>query len=639
MEEQFTKKELAEIKKGVKEVRDLAKKFAGNWATVEGLTNSTLLNMKEIVSLGDKNTDIAKKEKKFREAANDITKEVLENTQNIGTEEFKTLDVSKKLAQARRMNKKDLIEQLTIAKKLNKEQQQQHKQIMGMAKIIQKPFEALDSFIRQIPVFGDLLADVANFGGIGENIAQGVIEGFTSGLVESADLGKKSIGFFSRMFTNNLDKAGNEMIEFISVAQGGKGAQAIPSLWSTMADRAKEIWQSISLGKIAMVGFALVLAKGVASMVSFANSTGLAYKDMLRMGPALLFNADAVKSFANELGTVNNLTGKQAFQLQVLEKRYALNAETAAKLFAVQRGIVGATVDQFIAQADATAQAARLAGVAPQAVFEDMAQNSEVIAKYMGSSSESMTKAAIQAKKMGINLGTADKIAESLLDFETSIEKQMEASVLLGRQINFDRARQLAFEGDIDGMLQNVAGQLGGIGQLSNLNVIQRKAIAGAIGMEVSELSKVIGAQEGLNQAAEEQKSSLLGSIAAGAALGAILVGTIMALKAVFSRGLSLKSDTTNAIRGYAAGMTAGAVAGGAGMFLYKSLTADNDMPALASGGVIVGEAGPELVAPLPSQGVNVDNSGVEKRMDMLIEQNQFLMRRLTNTVADMKMA
>ena len=84
--------------------------------------------------------------------------------------------------------------------------------------------------------------------------------------------------------------------------------------------------------------------------------------------------------------------------------------------------------------------------------------------------------------------------------------------------------------------------------------------------------------------------------------------------------------------------MTAGAVAGGSGMALYKSLTADNDMPELASGGVIVGEKGPEVVAPLPPQGVNVDNSGIESRMDKLIEQNQFLMNKLIRTTGELSL-
>ena len=55
----------------------------------------------------------------------------------------------------------------------------------------------------------------------------------------------------------------------------------------------------------------------------------------------------------------------QAFTLKILEKRYGLSAESAAKLFAVQRGITGSSMDQFLALTKSTAQLARMAGVAP----------------------------------------------------------------------------------------------------------------------------------------------------------------------------------------------------------------------------------------------------------------------------------
>ena len=638
MAEDYTKEELKEINRELKEVRSLAKQFSSDMKIVEALTNATSLNLGKIVDLGKENTAQAEKEKKFREDVNDLTKEILQNAENIGTEEFKSLDVATKLTKARKMGDKDLVKQLSHLKSINKLQQQQNKQIMSAANLIKKPFEALDSAIRQIPVIGELLGDVADFGGIGESLSQGFIEGIVSGMAENADIGKR-FGSFIFGQSGERKRLMEVMAAHNDTAESYKQAQF--RLSQLNQGIVGNLLQSTVLTK-ALVGFgvlaAAAFAKLVASSVKFANETGLAYSDMLRMGPALLFNADAVRSFSEELGTVNNLTGMQALRLQLIEKRFGLSAESAAKLFAVQRGITGASMDTFLAQQRTTAKLARQAGVAPAAVFDDMAQNAEFIAKFSDGTAESIRDAAIEARKMGINLGKVESIAEGLLDFETSIEKQMTAQVLLGRSINLDRARTLFFNNKNKEGLQEVANQLGGIGALNQMDFIQRKAVADLLNVQVGDLSKMLGAQQNVNQAAEQQKSSMLGSIAAGAALGAILVGTVMALKAVLSRGLSLKSDTKNAIAGYAAGMTAGAVAGGAGMALYKSLTADSDMPELASGGVIVGEKGPEVVAPLPPQGVNVDNSGIESRMDKLIEQNQFLMNKLIRTTGELSL-
>ena len=623
-----------EYKKIVDEARDLAKGLQKDIADSfnAGLSNA----IGQIKVLEGQTTKAAKAQKKLYEDSIDLTKDILENVENIGTEEFKTLDVSKQLAKARRLGDKSLEKQLTHLKSINQQQKQQHKQITGLVKIMQKPFEALDSSIRQIPVIGDLLADMANFGGLGESLANGIVEGFTSGMVENANLAKKSVGFFKSMFAKPLDDLGNEIIEFTSVADGGTGFQATPNLFKRIAARAKEIFASISLGKVAMVGFLAVSLKAVASMVSFANSTGLAYKDMLAMGGALLFNADAVRSFADELGTVNNLTTMQAIALQIQEKRYGLSAESAAKLFAVQKGITGSSMEQFLALTESTAEMARLAGVAPKAVFDDLANSAETIAKFTDATGDNVFRAAIEAKKMGINLGVVDNIAESLLNFEESIAKEQELSMLMGRQINFNKARELFFNNKTADALKEVKAQMGIVGSLSEMDFAQRKAAANALGIQVNELGKIITNQEGANKAAESQTGHLIASMAAGAAIGAILLGTAMALKAVFTMGASLAKDAGLSMAGAGLGLKVGAGIGAAGGAIFHGM---NQMPKLAKGGVIVGEAGPEVVAPLPSEGVNIDNSGVEKRIDKLIAQNEFLMNRLTNRIGQQNLA
>ena len=88
-------------------------------------------------------------------------------------------------------------------------------------------------------------------------------------------------------------------------------------------------------------------------------------------------------------------------------------------------------------------------------------------------------------------------ITNSLLDFESSIEKQLEASLLLGRQINLDRARQLALTGDQAGLMQEILKQVGGEAEFNRMNVIQRKALADSVGVNVEQLSRLVRNQKG----------------------------------------------------------------------------------------------------------------------------------------------
>ena len=88
-------------------------------------------------------------------------------------------------------------------------------------------------------------------------------------------------------------------------------------------------------------------------------------------------------------------------------------------------------------------------------------------------------------------MATTAKIADTLLDFESSIEKEMEASLLIGKQLNFNNARRLALEGDLAGAARDVVSQIGGQAELNRMNVIQRRALADSIGVSVEELSKL----------------------------------------------------------------------------------------------------------------------------------------------------
>ena len=62
----------------------------------------------------------------------------------------------------------------------------------------------------------------------------------------------------------------------------------------------------------------------------------------------------------------------------------------------------------------------------------------------------------------------------------------MNVQVLLGRQLNLDKARELALSGDLEGVLAEVKNQVGGTEALSRMNVVQRKALADAVAMSVA---------------------------------------------------------------------------------------------------------------------------------------------------------
>ena len=172
-----------------------------------------------------------------------------------------------------------------------------------------------------------------------------------------------------------------------------------------------------------------------------------------------------------------------------------LTNQEGAQLFGTFKSIVGLTDEQAENLAKQTALLADQEGLLPNAVFRDIVGSTDAIAGFTKDGGKNIARAAIEAKKLGTNLDTAAKIADGLLDFETSIESALEASLLIGRNINLDKARQLALSGDLAGAMKDVVAQVGSEAEFNKLNVIQRDALAKAVGVSRGELAKFVQLQ------------------------------------------------------------------------------------------------------------------------------------------------
>jgi hypothetical protein len=114
-------------------------------------------------------------------------------------------------------------------------------------------------------------------------------------------------------------------------------------------------------------------------------------------------------------------------------------------------------------------------------------------------STEEIAKAVAQAKLLGVNLSQLEKVQNSLLNFEESISAELEAELLTGKDFNLERARTLALEGDLVGMAKALNTEGITYNKLQDYNIIQRQAIAKALGMEVNELADALKKQEEYN--------------------------------------------------------------------------------------------------------------------------------------------
>jgi hypothetical protein len=116
----------------------------------------------------------------------------------------------------------------------------------------------------------------------------------------------------------------------------------------------------------------------------------------------------------------------------------------------------------------------------------------------LGGSAEAVAIAVVKAKQFGLTLEQAEKISSNLLQFESSIESELNAELLTGKELNFERARSLALEGKTAEAAAEVAKQVGTSKDFAKMNVIQQEALAKAAGMERDELAQSLMDKEAM---------------------------------------------------------------------------------------------------------------------------------------------
>ena len=220
-------------------------------------------------------------------------------------------------------------------------------------------------------------------------------------------------------------------------------------------------------------------------------------------------------------------------------KAIGLSGDEAANLFGTLMQTANLSADQAESLAEGAFQLARQKGVAPSAVLKDIAGSAEEIALFTKDGGDNIADAAVQARQMGLSLSTSAKIAEGLLDFESSIASEMEASIMIGKQLNYQKARQLALEGDIAGATKEIVDQVGSEADFNALNVKQRQSLAKSIGVSVSEMAKLVSGSEKLTLSGamasssfgdllgEEGISNISSLLGKFKSLGATLVNTL----------------------------------------------------------------------------------------------------------------
>jgi plasmid maintenance system antidote protein VapI len=360
----------------------------------------------------------------------------------------------------------------------------------------------------------------------------------------------------SRMFGGSQDEVTKSLYEQYDVQQKSeKVNKKLTQELIKQANAAENIYGSM-LEQFGVAGGIMTILSKVSGITDAigGNFGAIGVNNEQFKSDMLAMNVEATKLGKGTdeiLSNMNALTGQFGFSLseakdmavEVSDTAMALglSEEESSNLLGTLTKIGGLSKETASDFAKQTALLASAEGVAPQQVMKDIANSSEAIAAFTGATPEHLAKAAIQAAKLGLKLDDLAKSAEGMLDFQSSLNAEVEAQIMLGRDINLQKARELALAGKMDDFAVEITKQVGSQAEFEKLNVLQKQSLARAMNMEVGQLTKIvmnqdkvrtlgeaISEQPGLEEMiGEEAMSNMAKTIANLKAVGAQLIQDI----------------------------------------------------------------------------------------------------------------
>lgn len=197
--------------------------------------------------------------------------------------------------------------------------------------------------------------------------------------------------------------------------------------------------------------------------------------------------ADFANALFKELSPAIPLTGKLLGNVAQIGERFGISVDDSAKFLR----IVASSANIGLGEASEKLEGiiTGLGKLGPAAV-KNLVESYDEVTDSFALGLKALTDQALKATQLGITLSSAAKAARGLLIFQESVSDEFTASALVGKQLNLQKARQLAYEKDIVGATNEILNQVESIGQFQELAPFKQEAVAKAANLTVAELQK-----------------------------------------------------------------------------------------------------------------------------------------------------
>lgn len=370
---------------------------------------------------------------------------------------------------------------------------------------------------KEIGYTGKLLGLANKYLGIGGSYYKKIVEEARNG---ESTTKKWVIGLAVLAGTAGLAAKGiNKITSGISSLAGGGGGGPISKAFSPVADLVSGIplVGGMLSGIVKMLGSLADFATESASAVTlFARNLSLSesearkinnhFSDLAHNSGDLLYNSRKFRELQNEISDatgLNNILSDKSLKTQIQLKELAnIDLETRKELVGVSR-ISGVEQDKIVKSIMGQNSVIKnTVGVSFR--WQQILKEASSLGGYLGLSfakyPKELTKSLSTVKAMGLELKQLDSMADSFLDFESSISKEFEAQLLTGKDINLTKAREAFLNNDLATAASEITKQVGSSDDFLKMNRISATALAESFGMSRDSMAEMLKHQENFSK-------------------------------------------------------------------------------------------------------------------------------------------
>ena len=437
-----------------KEDLDNQKRVEQSEMSIKAILQDQLRALKEMVGAKTESVDLSKEVLSLHRETNqfigenfDKTKEIVRGKDAINASLKKTTSLEKEV--------KDEVERLNVLAKegdeLAKSEAENLAQKLGTLKGIQAGLEnegkLRDKINNKMGIFDNILKGIKDIPFIGE---LGLGEELLNNMQLAAQNGESTMGAAFK----TIGAAANE-------ALGPAIFAAVIASVIEVSNQTRDISRNLAISSEESRSFKNELAISSATSGDILATT----KGLLEANQAL-----------NEIrGTGVKFTKEQLLDTNRLLKAEVLTVAAAGELSKIANVTGQGIREAYLNQIDGVLAAEQESGVRLdiKGTLEATNKISGQIRAQLGANPALIAESVAQAKALGMELEEVASAGRALLDFESSISNELEAELLLGKQLNLERARAAALTGDYETLTKEINKNVGDFYEFSKLNVLQ----------------------------------------------------------------------------------------------------------------------------------------------------------------------